>query len=45
MDKKDRHQRRRRRSGRNYGWLWHAVVLLGQATYYVVRFWLLFDRE
>jgi len=46
MDTKNRHQRRRRRSGRNQGWLWRVIVLLGQATYYVVRFWFLFsDRE
>lgn len=46
MNKKNRHQRRRRQSGKNKGWLWNAIVLPGQATYYVVRLWFWFtDRE
>ncbi|KIN74239.1 hypothetical protein Z949_3435 [Sulfitobacter guttiformis KCTC 32187] len=42
MSKRNRHQRRRRRSGRNYGWLLKVIVLLGQAIQYVVRFWFWF---
>lgn len=44
MSNKDRHQRRRRRF--NWGWLFKLIVEMGQAMFYVVRFWFwLSDRE
>jgi len=38
MSEKDRHQRRRRWLSR--GWQFKLIVGVGQAAYYVVRFWL-----
>ncbi|WP_306028444.1 hypothetical protein [Stappia sp. MMSF_3263] len=44
MSKEDRHQRRRRRLTR--AWLFKLIVGLGQAAYYVARFWFwLSDRQ
>jgi hypothetical protein len=44
MSKKDHHQRRRRQLNRV--WLFKLIVGIGQAAFYVVRFWfLLSDRE
>lgn len=44
MSYKDHHQRRRRRPNR--GWLWKLIVGIGQAAFYVVRFWFCWsDRE
>ncbi|MBE7183918.1 MAG: hypothetical protein INR68_05890 [Methylobacterium mesophilicum] len=43
-NKKDHHQRRRRRPNR--AWLFKLIVGLGQAAFYVVRVWLWWaDRE
>lgn len=44
MSKKNYHQRRRRRLNRV--WLFKLIVGIGQAAFYVVRFWLwLSDQE
>lgn len=44
MSNEDHHQRRRRRFSRD--WLFKLIVGLGQAAFYVVRFWFwLSDRE
>ncbi len=40
----DHRQRRRRRSSGNREWLWKLLVWLGQAAFWVVRFWF-HDRE
>ncbi|MGO4561982.1 hypothetical protein [Mesorhizobium sp. 2RAF21] len=37
MSNQNHHQRRRRQPNRD--WLWKLIVGLGQAAYYVARFW------